>query len=57
MSTIVRVKNLSKKYTISHQQQGDNSSLREVITNRVANFGKKLLSPFTIHWPLKISGL
>jgi hypothetical protein len=48
MSTIISVKYLSKKCTISHQQQGDNSSLREVITNSVANFGKKLLSPFTV---------
>jgi lipopolysaccharide transport system ATP-binding protein len=57
MSTVISVENLGKKYTISHQQRGDNSSLREVITNGAANFGKKLLSPlrrcsgqaFTLH--------
>ncbi len=48
MSTVISVENLGKKYTISHQQRGDNSSLREVINNRVANFGKKLFSPFTV---------
>jgi len=49
MVTVINVKNLSKKYIISHQQRGDSSSLREVITNGVANFGKKLLSPFSLH--------
>ncbi len=49
MSTVISVENLGKKYTISHQQRGDNSSLREVITNGIASFGKKILSPFTIH--------
>ncbi len=47
--TVISVENLGKKYTISHQQRGDNSSLREVITNSVASFTKKLLSPFTPH--------
>jgi lipopolysaccharide transport system ATP-binding protein len=49
MSTVISVENLGKKYTISHQQRGDNSSLREVITNGVASFTKKLLSPLTLH--------
>jgi hypothetical protein len=49
MSTVISVENLGKKYTISHQQRGDNSSLREVITNGVASFTKKLFSPFTLH--------
>jgi len=49
MSTVISVENLGKKYTISHQQRGDSSSLREVITNGVASFTKKLLSPFTLH--------
>lgn len=48
MSTVISVENLGKKYTISHQQRGDTSSLREVITNGVANFGKKLLSPLRL---------
>lgn len=46
MSTVINVENLGKKYTLCHQQQGDNSSLREVITNRVASLGRKILSPF-----------
>jgi len=57
MSNVISVENLGKKYTISHQQRGDTSSLREVITNGVANFGKKIFSPlrrcsgqaFTLH--------
>lgn len=49
MPTVISIENLSKKYTISHQQRGDNSSLREVITNGVASFGKKIISPFTPH--------
>lgn len=46
MSTVISVENLGKKYTISHQKSGDNSSLREVITSGVTNFGKKLITPF-----------
>lgn len=46
MSTVISVENLGKKYTISHQQRGDNSSLREVITNSVTSFGSKLIKPF-----------
>lgn len=47
MSTVISLENLGKKYTISHQQRGDSSSLRDVITNGVTSFTKKLLSPFT----------
>jgi len=46
MSTVISVENLGKKYTISHQQRGDSSSLREVITNSVTSFGSKLIKPF-----------
>ena len=46
MSTVISVKNLGKKYTISHQQRGDTSSLREVITNSITSVGKKILTPF-----------
>jgi len=49
MSTVISVENLGKKYTISHQQREQYTALRDVITNRVASFGKKLLSPFTLH--------
>lgn len=47
MPSVISVKNLGKKYTLSHQQNVDNTSLREVITNGVTIFGKKLLSSFT----------
>lgn len=46
MSTVITVENLSKKYIISHQQGGDNSSLREAINNSISSFGRKLLTPF-----------
>jgi len=46
MSTVISVENLGKKYTISHQQRGYNSSLREVITSSVTSFGSKLIRPF-----------
>ena len=49
MSNVISVENLGKKYTISHQQRGDNSSLREIITDSVASFGRKILSPLTRH--------
>lgn len=45
MSNVISVENLGKKYTISHQQRGDTSSLREVITNGISSFGKKIISP------------
>jgi len=47
MSPVIKVENLGKKYTISHQQREQYTSLRDVITNGVAAFGKKLFSPFT----------
>lgn len=46
MSTVITVENLGKKYTISHQQREEYSSLRDVITNGVASLGKKLIHPF-----------
>jgi len=49
MSTVISLENLGKKYTISHQQREPYTALRDVITTAVASFGKKLLSPFTIH--------
>lgn len=47
MSTVISVENLGKKYTISHQNKGDRSSLREVITNGISALGRRILSPFT----------
>ena len=46
MSTVITVENLGKKYTISHQQREEYSSLREVITNGAKSLGKKLFNPF-----------
>jgi len=56
MSTVISVENMGKKYTISHQQNVDNSSLREVITNSITSFGKRILTPFTPH-PSSFTGL
>ena len=49
MSTVITVEKLGKKYTISHQQREEYSSLRDVITNGVRTFSKKIFSPFTHH--------
>ncbi len=46
MSTVITVKNLGKKYTISHQQREEYFSLRDALTNSVATFGKRLIRPF-----------
>lgn len=46
MSPVIKVENLGKKYTISHLQYEDHSSLRNVLGNRMSAFGKKLLHPF-----------
>jgi lipopolysaccharide transport system ATP-binding protein len=42
--TVIRVENLSKKYVISHQQQGNNT-LRDSISQGVESLSKKLLNP------------
>ena len=47
MSTVIKVENLSKKYTLSHQQSEQYTALRDVIASGVKNFSKKLLSPFS----------
>src|ERR1039457_1912428 len=49
MSTVITVENLGKKYTISHQQREEYSSLRDVITNGVRSLSKRFFSPFTLH--------
>jgi lipopolysaccharide transport system ATP-binding protein len=41
---VVQVENLSKKYVIRHQEEGQNyKSLRDVITNGVKSLGQKLM--------------
>ncbi len=47
MSTVIKVENLGKKYTLHHQQREQYTALRDVITNSVASFGRKILSPFS----------
>jgi len=49
MSTVITVENLGKKYTLHHQQREQYIALRDVITNGVRNFSKKIFSPFTPH--------
>lgn len=46
MSTVIRVENLGKKYTLQHQQREQYTALRDVITNGFAYFGKKIIKPF-----------
>jgi lipopolysaccharide transport system ATP-binding protein len=45
--TVIRVENLSKKYVISHQQEGNrrNKTLRDSITKGVESLGKRLFKP------------
>ncbi|MGJ5673885.1 MAG: ABC transporter ATP-binding protein [Nostochopsis sp.] len=45
--SVIRVENLSKKYVLSHQQEGQSSykSLREVVSNGAKSLSKKLLKP------------
>ncbi len=46
MSTIIKVENLGKKYTISHHQREEYSSLRDALTNSITSIGKRLVAPF-----------
>ena len=43
---IIKVENLSKKYTLSHQQQESYTALRDVIANKVKAAGRRVLHPF-----------
>ncbi len=45
MSTVIKVENLCKKYTIRHEGKERYVALRDVITNKMKSFGKKLLAP------------
>lgn len=47
MSNVITVENLGKKYTLHHKQREQYTALRDVLSNRVAAFGKRLLHPFT----------
>ncbi len=48
MSTVIRVENLSKKYTLHHERQERYTALRDVIMDKVRGVGRTLLSPFGI---------
>jgi len=43
--TIIRVENLSKKYTIAHQQEGF-STLRDLLTHKAKAISNKIIKPF-----------
>lgn len=46
MAVAIAVENLSKKYIISHQPRERYTALRDVLTNGVKHFAKKLAHPF-----------
>jgi lipopolysaccharide transport system ATP-binding protein len=46
MPSVITVENLGKKYTLHHQQREQYTALRDVVTNGVASFSRKLFSPF-----------
>ncbi|WP_041233975.1 ABC transporter ATP-binding protein [Cylindrospermum stagnale] len=45
--TVIQIENLSKKYVLSHQQEGQSryKSLRESISNGAKSLGKKIFTP------------
>jgi lipopolysaccharide transport system ATP-binding protein len=47
VSTVIKVENLGKKYTIRHQQSERYIALRDVMARSFKNVGGKLFSPFT----------
>jgi lipopolysaccharide transport system ATP-binding protein len=49
--TVIRVKNLGKKYIIGHQQQERYTALRDVITNKVKSFGSLINSNAKVENP------
>jgi lipopolysaccharide transport system ATP-binding protein len=46
MTSVISVENLSKKYIIGHQKQGNYNNLREEITQRISRSLEKLTHPF-----------
>lgn len=46
MSSVISVKNLSKRYIIGHQKQERYTSLRDVLSNGAKRFTHKLIHPF-----------
>lgn len=47
MPPVITVDNLSKKYIISHQKQGGDSTLRDALTSGIKSFSEKLTHPFS----------
>jgi len=45
--SMIKVENLSKKYILSHQQQGSYTALRDVIATRFKAAGRRVLHPFS----------
>jgi lipopolysaccharide transport system ATP-binding protein len=46
MSSVINVEKLSKKYIIGHKKQDRNNSLRDVLSDGVKQFTRKLVHPF-----------
>ena len=42
--TVIKVENLSKRYTIRHQKRESYTALRDVLTNKARTVGKRMLS-------------
>ncbi|MDR3392576.1 MAG: polysaccharide ABC transporter ATP-binding protein [Sulfuriferula sp.] len=49
MQPAISVKNLGKRYTLSHQSQERYTAIRDVVTNGVKQFARKLQHPFAKH--------
>jgi lipopolysaccharide transport system ATP-binding protein len=47
MSTVIKVENLGKKYILRHQQKERYTALRDVITNKVKEIGRRAIHPFS----------
>ncbi len=45
MSTVIKVENLSKRYYLSHQQRERFPTLRDAISRKTSEFGRRLLHP------------
>ena len=43
---VIKVENLCKHYTLSHQRQERYTALRDVMANGFKQLGRKILSPF-----------
>lgn len=46
MSTVIKVENLSKRYIITHKERQRYVALRDVLANKVKEWGKNILFPF-----------